>query len=870
MFGSSLLPVPCGVPGVCSSGPSLAGGLSSSLASTATSAFLDVLKSSLADAADWMVGHVIDLVNATTAVNLTTGWFPASFTAIRDISVLVVLPILMAASIGPVLRQDPRRLFRVWGVGLPVAALSGLLGTQFVQLALALTDKMCIFVSGGSLQMFSRQFSSLMVSSLMGGAPPIVAMLVSSLLILGTLVVWLELVVRTASVYIAVFFMPLALVTFIWPATAGIAKRTIEILAALILSKFVIVAGLTLGLSAVNGGSSADDAVAGAAILLLSGFTPFALLRLAPVVETAAIGHLEGMSRRPLRAAARAATSATGARSHPAVKFLLSGSGTGGSVSGSSGGGGGAGGSSSVVRASRVTAAPLPERRVDFPVETRGRDMDDGAARYSFQPLERRGVLLGLGPLQLGCALAGVIAALTAGRLLHGTAGLAAAVALLAVSLALALVTRQGAALVAWAPILGDWAAQRARGTAVSLEPFAGTISRETSPPEQLHSPRGRQGQRVRQSGARRKHSRVLRLPGIEVTEAAAIPGQPGFGVVRDTRASSLVAVVPVVGGALGLLDIDEQVKRLDAWRGVLAALSRTGGSLQRIQWVESSGPCRSRAALPGGDSRSSTSYDRAGESYAELLAGRGPSRAHEVLIAVAVGASTTRRLSRQEAFDGLRRELRLLDGQLRRADLAPGPPLGAGEVLAALAPVPEHASADRIGGSPQPGPMATLEEWSTFRRDGECHATYWIAEWPRVDVAPDFLTPLLVSEGRRTVSVVMAPVPMDRAVRQARSARTADLADEEIRSRAGFLPSARRRREAEGATEREEELASGHVEYRFSGYVTVSAHDPDSLVQACAETQQAAQESHLELRRLYGRQADAFTWTLPLTRGLG
>ena len=35
------------------------------------------------------------------------------------------------------------------------------------------------------------------------------------------------------------------------------------------------------------------------------------------------------------------------------------------------------------------------------------------------------------------------------------------------------------------------------------------------------------------------------------------------------------------------------------------------------------------------------------------------------------------------------------------------------------------------------------------------------------------------------------------------------------------------------------------------------------------AEAEHAAQTAHLELRRLYGRQAEAFTWTLPLGRGL-
>ena len=68
---------------------------------------------------------------------------------------------------------------------------------------------------------------------------------------------------------------------------------------------------------------------------------------------------------------------------------------------------------------------------------------------------------------------------------------------------------------------------------------------------------------------------------------------------------------------------------------------------------------------------------------------------------------------------------------------------------------------------------------------------------------------------------------------------------------------------------QRETELADGHGEYRFSGYITVSGGDRSELEAACAEMEQAARQSHLELRRLYGRQAEALTWTLPLGRGL-
>jgi hypothetical protein len=221
-------------------------------------------------------------------------------------------------------------------------------------------------------------------------------------------------------------------------------------------------------------------------------------------------------------------------------------------------------------------------------------------------------------------------------------------------------------------------------------------------------------------------------------------------------------------------------------------------------------------------------------------------------------------------ALEQLRRELRLLDGHLCTADLGSPGPLGVDALHDLLASAYRRELAEFTGRLRcRPWAMATDESWSAVRVDGTWHATYWVAEWPRLEVGSDFLTPLLLCDGRRTMSVLMAPVPADRAAREARAARAADLADEELRARAGFLPSARRGREAEGVLRREAELANGHVEYRFAGYVTVSGGDRDELEAACVETQQAAQRAQLELCRLYGRQKEAFWWTLPLGRGL-
>ncbi len=165
---------------------------------------------------------------------------------------------------------------------------------------------------------------------------------------------------------------------------------------------------------------------------------------------------------------------------------------------------------------------------------------------------------------------------------------------------------------------------------------------------------------------------------------------------------------------------------------------------------------------------------------------------------------------------------------------------------------------------------MALHPEWGRLRADGTWHATYWIAEWPRVDVPADFLgSLLLVSDLRRSVSVVMEPVGPLQAARRIEQARTADIADAELRRRGGFLATARRRREEEVLVQREDEMADGHASFRFSGYVTVSAADAETLDDACGRMEQTGGQAGLELRRCYGDQAMAFTCTLPFGRGL-
>jgi hypothetical protein len=350
LVGDSL---PCVILDACNVIPAVGGSIGTSLGHDAANAVFGAITSMLTSAATWLVGHVVALAIGSGQVQLDAGWFAGRAEVMLQLAEFVVAPLLFAATIGPVLRQDLRRLVRVWGVGVPVAVLSGWLGLQLTRLAVLATDELCDVVLGNTKAAVGGDLRGLATAMVVPGAPQLVAVIIALLLIVGSVLLWMELVVRTAAIYVAVFFMPLALVCYVWPATVSIAKRTLELLAALILSKFVIVATLTLGVAALNGSPSPDNAVIGAAILLIAGFAPFSLLRLAPIVEAGAIAHLEGMSRRPVRAASRAATTVAAAPNQPMAGLLLSAKSS----------------ASQPPSVAPVVAQRLGERRADYPPE---------------------------------------------------------------------------------------------------------------------------------------------------------------------------------------------------------------------------------------------------------------------------------------------------------------------------------------------------------------------------------------------------------------------------------------------------------------------------------------------------------------------
>jgi hypothetical protein len=465
---------------------------------------------------------------------------------------------------------------------------------------------------------------------------------------------------------------------------------------------------------------------------------------------------------------------------------------------------------------------------------------------YRFSPRVRGGLIPGARTGQVLIASASLVAGVAVLRALRGPGGGLAALSSVVLGALIAWLPIRGRALDEWAPVLGGFASRRLGGQTQSHVAVGDPSVRSAALFRPLHV--------------------------YEITHAQHGP----IGVIADRQRRTLSGVIAMRGDSFALLSSAERDARVEAWASVLAALANSSGRVHRLQWLEVSLPDRGvairRSIAELMQHQDDEHLAHARESYAELVTKMAHRvMRHETFVVLTVSAQDRTglrsprdhgRLDELLSDELVRLEQRCLD-----AGLALDGALSGDGLSALLRRCCDDPRTDVS--SSTPWPLAWQERWSSVRSDGTWHATYWVPEWPKSDVRVGFLNPLLLrSSARQRVSVVMAPIAPRRATRAAEYARTSAVADSEARKRHGFMVSARARREHSGISQRERELAEGHGAYRFSGYVTVSASNKESLERACARMEQLGALSQLEIRRLYGVQKDAFFCTLPLGRG--
>jgi hypothetical protein len=500
--------------------------------------------------------------------------------------------------------------------------------------------------------------------------------------------------------------------------------------------------------------------------------------------------------------------------------------------------------------------------------------MSDERVTYSFGPLERRGLL---GPVRIGQAVVlavGVTLAIAVLDRSPSADGALGAMLAVATTASACFVPLAGRTLEEWLPVAGRFLVRRISGRArFQIEtPIEGTLVAA--------------GARRRPEGDEPAPQVPRELRGVRIIEAPY--RQRPIGVLAEHAGRRLTAVLACRVVAFALLDPDAQERRLARWGLVLSGAAASG--VRRLQWIERTAPAQGDELARWLHTERDPTIPARGapliESYLELIGtSTRVTQEHEILLAVQVeGRRSPTRADRPhrggheqliEATERVSRGLveaevdvlgALSAGQLARTLRTAFDPYARRELAGLEGADPERDGLAESGA----WPTGTRERWDHFQSDGALHASYWISAWPRVEVSAMFMDALLGRSGAvRTVAVTFEPLAAERSTREIEAAITRDQADRELRHRFGQSETARQRQARAATIRRESELAAGHGEVRLAGFVTVSGRDADDLRHACAEVHDHAARARLELHRLYGQQADAFTFTLPLCRGL-
>ena len=228
---------------------------------------------------------------------------------------------------------------------------------------------------------------------------------------------------------------------------------------------------------------------------------------------------------------------------------------------------------------------------------------------YRFEPLDQRGILLGLGASQVAVLVLAVAVALGLVTSWPGGGGFAAAASTLAVG---GLLCRPvaGRAPPQWLRVAASFAGRR---RVVALRPPA------LSPGLAMRLP-----------------AKTF-APGMYLCELPATGGHGPVGALLDERSGTAAAILRAKGSSFCLLDDIDKEHKLAAWAAVLESFSGHRSSLVRLQWCQRSLSADSTpliAHLRQAGDPASPGY----RGHASLLEGMGFSTwRHETLVVVTV-----------------------------------------------------------------------------------------------------------------------------------------------------------------------------------------------------------------------------------------
>ncbi|MFJ9634176.1 hypothetical protein ACIQPR_06595 [Streptomyces sp. NPDC091280] len=271
---------------ICENGKSGSGSTTPSTTDTVDP--LSSLAKGCADAASWTIDKLSDAVKETANVDFTNQHFLQQYAVVFAASTILTLLLWLLAVAKRAVRGVPLSTAISEAVGflwltVIASAFTPLILYTVVSATDGVTDVLAK-TTGNQTDTFFGTFSGALAKGDNIGGGPIMLIVVSLVSILAAGVLWLELVIRAALLYVGALLGTVVYAGLVDKNLWGHVRRWAGIMIAVILVKpvIVIVLGLAGALSSADGPDSFSAVVSGLAIILLAIFASAMIYRFVP------------------------------------------------------------------------------------------------------------------------------------------------------------------------------------------------------------------------------------------------------------------------------------------------------------------------------------------------------------------------------------------------------------------------------------------------------------------------------------------------------------------------------------------------------------------------------------------------------------
>ncbi|MFI1004553.1 hypothetical protein ACIP10_11415 [Streptomyces galbus] len=249
---------------------------------------LSSLARGCADAASWTVDKLSEAVKETANVDFTNAKFLQQYAVVFAASTILTLLLWLLAVAKRAVRGVPLTTAISEAIGfLWLTVLASAFTPLILYTVVSATDgvsEVLAKATGDQTDTFFGTFSGALAKGQDIGGGPIMLIVVSLVSILAAGVLWLELVVRAALLYVGALLGTVVYAGLVDKNLWGHVRRWAGIMIAVILAKpvIVIVLGLAGALSSNDGPGAFSAVVSGLAIILLAIFASAMIYRFVP------------------------------------------------------------------------------------------------------------------------------------------------------------------------------------------------------------------------------------------------------------------------------------------------------------------------------------------------------------------------------------------------------------------------------------------------------------------------------------------------------------------------------------------------------------------------------------------------------------